>query len=584
MKEFLRSLLATVVGIIISSVVIFVIFLIVIGSIIASSEKPTEIKPNSVYFMDLDRQIIDRQPESTINIPQLQKDYRLGLNSILKNIHKAKGDDKIKGIYIEAKTLDAGYATIDEIRKALMDFHESGKFVVFYSEMLTQKAYYLATACDKIFLNPQGMLLMTGLKVQSVFYKDAFQKVGIEPVIVKMGKYKGATESFERNNLSEANREQLTRLVNSFWENISYEIKETRNVNIDSLNEAINNLKLETPEDCAKLNLVDSLAYKSDVINYLKKILDVPENKDINTVTHKQYMQTANKDKGSHNKKIAVIYASGTILDGKADESNTGSEKYARLIRKVRKDSSVKAIVLRVNSPGGSGLASEVILDEINRTKGVKPIVVSMGDVAASGGYYISCGADSIIAGKNTITGSIGVFFRAAQASELLNKLGISLDMVKTHDHADIYSFTRPYTQEEIAFTRHSIENMYNLFLDRVSEGRKMDRDTVHFYAQGRVWSGDDAEKIGLVDSYGGLFDAIQAAKHLANIKEKVLIEELPKQLTPIEKIMKDLSGETKFQSTLYELGIDKQTFQEISSIIQCQGVVTAMPYTIKID
>jgi protease-4 len=584
MKEFLRSLLATVIGILISTVFIFLLLIVVMGAIVASSEKPVELKANSVYFLKLDRQIIDRQPESNINISKFQRDYRLGLNGILSNIHKAKNDNKIKGIYIEAKSIDAGYATIDEIRNALIDFRESGKFVVFYSEILTQKAYYLATASDKIFLNPQGMFLMTGLKLQSMHYKNAFKKIGIEPVVVKMGKYKSATESFDRNDMSEANREQLQRLVVSIWDNMSYEIKENRNIDIDSFNYAIDNLKFETPEDCAEFKLVDSLLYKSEVLSYLKNILDVPENKDIKSITHDKYLQIETKSRSSQNKKVAVIFASGTILDGEADDNNTGSEKYARLLRKVRKDSSIKAIVLRVNSPGGSGLASEVILDEINRTKGIKPIVVSMGDVAASGGYYISCGADSIIAGKNTITGSIGVFFRAAEASELLRKIGISTDRVKTHKHADIYSFTRPYSEEEIAYTQRSIENMYNLFLDRVSEGRKMDRDTVHFYAQGRVWSGFDASIIGLVDSYGGLTEAISAAKYLANLDDDTPVEELPKQITPLEKIMKDLSGETKFQSTMYELGIDNSTYQDLKLYLQCQGVVAAMPYTLRID
>lgn len=584
MKEFLRSLLATVIGILISTVFLFLIFIVIMGAIVASSDKPVEVKSNSIYFLKLDRQIIDRHPESNINISQFQRDYRIGLNGILSNIRKAKNDNKIKGIYIEAKSIDAGYATIDEIRNALIDFRESGKFVVFYSEILTQKAYYLATASDKIFLNPQGMFLMTGLKLQSMHYKNAFEKIGIEPVVVKMGKYKGATESFERTDMSEANREQLQRLVSSIWDNVSGEIKEGRNINIDSFNYAINNLKLETPEDCAEFHLVDSLLYKSEVIDYLKQTLDVPEKEDINSVTHSKYLQAESKSRGSQNQKVAVIYASGTIIDGEADDNNTGSEKYARIIRKVRKDSSVKAIVLRVNSPGGSGLASEIILDEIDRTKGVKPIVVSMGDVAASGGYYISCGADSIIAGKNTITGSIGVFFRAAEASELLRKIGISTDMVKTHKHADIYSFTRPYSDEEIAYTQRSIENMYNLFLDRVSEGREMNRDTVHSYAQGRVWSGYDASNIGLVDSYGGLTEAINAAKYLANLDDDAPVEELPKQITPLEKIMKDLGGETKFESTLYELGIDKNTYQELKAFLQCQGVVAAMPYSLRID
>lgn len=586
MKEFLKSLLATILGVIISGVLLFVIFLIVMGSIVASSSKPFDVKSNSVFYLDLDRQIVDRQPQTTVNIPGLQGDYRLGLNSILDNIQKARDDDRIKGIYIEAKTIETGYATLDEIRKALIDFRESGKFVVFYTEILTQKAYYLATASDKIFFNPTGMLMLNGLRLQSIHYKNAFDKLGIQPVVVKMGKYKGATESFDRAHISEPNREQLTRLVESVWENMSLEIRNSRSVDIDSLNDALNNLRLETAQDGLDLHLFDSLVYKSDVISYLKNQLGIPEGKDINTVTNNQYslVDRKNKVKLSNDEKIAVIYASGTILDGESDDNNIGGERFARLFRKVRKDSAVKAIVLRVNSPGGSGLASEIILDEIIRTKGVKPIVVSMGDVAASGGYYISCAADSIIAGKNTITGSIGVFFRSIEASGLMNKLGITFDVVKTHNHADLYSITRPYTEDEIIYTQHSIETMYNQFLSRVSNGRNIDRDTVNSIAQGRVWSGADAEKIGLIDSYGGIEEAIGAAKYLAHLGDNVQIDELPALETPIEKLIKDLSGETKMKTIAKELGIDEQTYRDVKTYLQCQGIVTALPFSFRID
>ncbi len=586
MKSFLKYVLASVVGIILSSLLLFFVFIIILVSVVSSAEKPVEIKQNSILYLDFKKQIVDRQPAETIDLPGFSMGNKLGLNSLLLNIKKAKEDDNIKGIYIETKTLSAGYATIEEIRNALLDFRESGKFVVFYTDVLSQKAYYLATASDKIFFNAQGILLMNGLRLQSMYFKNAFKKVGIEPVVVRMGKYKGAVESFERTNMSEPNREQLTALVGSIWDNISSDICNSRDIEKTVLNEAINNLKLENGQDLLELNMVDSLIYKSDVINYLKTITGTPERKDINSITIGKYAKVPNKNipRGIGNDKVAVIYASGTILDGEADEENIGGEKFARTFRKVRKDSTVKAIVLRINSPGGSALASEIILDEINRTKGVKPIVVSMGDVAASGGYYIACSADSVIANPTTITGSIGVFFRAAYSNGFFEKLGLSFDEVKTHDHADMYTFTRPYTDDEINYIRKSIENTYELFLKRVADGRSMNRGAVHEIAQGRVWSGTNAGQNHLVDSYGGLLDAIEAAKKLAGLEGKVRIQELPKQVTALEKILQDLTGESRVETELKEYGVDTQELDAIKSFIKCQGVVSALPYSIHVD
>ena len=587
MKSFLKYVLATVVGIIVSSVLLFFVLIIIMVSAVSSAEKPLEIKKNSILYLDFKNQIVDRQPAEAIDVPGFSMDNKLGLNSLLLNLKKAKEDDDIKGIYIEAKSINAGYATIEEIRKGLIDFRESGKFVVFYTDVLSQKAYYLATASDKIFFNTQGIILMNGLRLQSMYLKNAFKKVGIEPVVVRMGKYKGAVETFERTNMSKPNREQLSALVESIWNNISHDICSARSIDENALNEAINNLQLETGQDLLELGMVDSLVYKSDVLSYLKSITGTAERKDLNSVSISKYAKVPNKNipRGIGNEKIAVIYASGTIIDGEADEENIGGEKFARTIRKARKDSSVKAIVLRVNSPGGSALASEVILDELIRTKGVKPIVVSMGDMAASGGYYISCSADSVIANPNTITGSIGVFFRSAYSNGFFEKLGLTFDEVKTHEHADMYTFTRPYSDDEINYIRRSIENTYELFLKRVAEGRSMNRDSVHEIAQGRVWSGSHAGGNNLVDSYGGFLDAIEAAKKLAGLEGKVYLQELPKQVTALEKILQDLTGgETKVETVLKDYGVDTQELDALKSFIKCQGVVTALPYTIVVE
>lgn len=586
MKSFLKIALASMVGMILTSVILFFLFIIIIGGIVASQEKTVTVKNNSILYLDLDKQIIDRHPASTINLGQFGVDNRIGLNIILKSIKHAKTDPKILGIYIESSYPEAGYATIDEIRDALIDFRESGKFVVSYSEIYTQKAYYTATASDKIFFNPAGMFMLNGLRIKAQFYKNAFEKLGIEPVVVKMGKYKSATEQFDSERMSEPNKEQLSELIGSIWENVSANISNTRGISTDTLNMLINNLSVNTSEELIKYKLVDSLVYKSDVLNYLKNLTSTPQEDDLNSVKITDYANTIMQPdfKGLGSNKIAIIYASGTIIDGETDDENISSEKFAREFRKARRDSSIKAIVLRVNSPGGSAIASEVILDEINRTKGIKPIVVSMGDMAASGGYYIACSADSVIANNNTITGSIGVFFRAAYADGFFDKLGITFDIVKTHEHADMFSITRPYSETELAFLQNSIGKTYDLFLTRVSEGRSMDYDSVNNVAQGRVWSGSDAKNAGLIDSHGGLNDAINAANVLARLGDKFQIIELPQQETAFEKLVRDLSGGTKFQNSMEQIGIDKSTIDQVQQLFKVQGVVAVMPYSLDIE
>ena len=586
MKNFWGSLLGSIIGIIVSFVVVFVIVMIIFGSIVASQNKTVAVKQNSILLLNLNRPIIDRQPASTLRIGTFGIEDRIGLNEILAAIKYAKTDDRIKGIYIESTYTGAGYATIDEIRDALIDFRESGKFVVAYSDIYSQKIYYTVTAADKIFYNPTGLFTLNGLRIKSQFYKNAFKKLGIEPVVVKMGKYKSAPEQFENDKMSGPNKEQLTALIGSIWKSISGKISDARGINPDTLNYLINTLSIDSPESLLKHHLVDSLVYKSDVLSYMKQLTSTPEKKDLNAIRISDYTKTVDESAfvkpGSD--KIAVIYASGVIYDGEADEDNIGGEKFAREIRKARRDSTIKAIVLRVNSPGGSAMASEVILDEIKRTKGIKPIVVSMGDVAASGGYYISCEADSVLAGKNTITGSIGVFFRAAYSNGFFDKLGITFDVVKTHDHSDMFSFTRPYSPEELAYLQHSIGKTYKLFLTRVSEGRDINYNAVNDIAQGRVWSGADAKKVGLVDSFGGMKQAIEAANYLAKLDGNYQIVELPKQESALEKFVKNLSGEAKFEHSLKAFGFDYSTIKQMEQLMKVQGIVAILPFGMEIE
>ena len=584
MKSFLRSLLATVIGIFLSLFLVFILFMLVVGSVVSRQDKEVTIESNSILHLELDKIIIDRHPEMTIDLGRLSGDNRIGLNQILSSIRKAKADDKIKGIYIESPFIGAGYATTEEIRNALLDFRESGKFIISYSDIYTQSAYYLATVSDKVFYNPAGFFNMNGIRIQTTHLKSTLEKLKIEPTVVKIGDYKGAGEIFEYNQMSESNREQLERIIGNIWSGISGKIAESRDISIDTLNNIVDNLLIKNPEDVLKYGLVDSLIYKGDVINYLKKLTGTPIKKDLKSISVNKYAKVpAPKPyKGLAKDKIAVVYASGDIVNAEGGEDNIGGEKYAREIRKARRDSTIKAIVLRVNSPGGSALASEVILEEIKKTKGVKPIVVSMGDVAASGGYYISCGADKILANENTITGSIGVISIFFNAKGFFDNLGVKFDVAKTHKYADFMSGNRPPRDEEKAYWRHFTEYTYNQFLTNVSEGREMSFDKVHEIAQGRVWGGKDAKEIGLIDEFGGLNDAIKIAKELAGLDDKHRVIELPKPVDPIEQLIKELTGEAKIQKVLEPLGLDKSTFISVAAMLENQGTLARLPYVLE--
>lgn len=586
MKSFLRSLLATVIGIFLSFLLIFLFFFVSAMSMISKQEKEVVIKPNTILYLKLDRPIVDRQPLETFNFDKFSRENRIGLNQILSSIKNAKYDNNIEGILLESAFVGGGIATIEEIREALIDFQESGKFIVAYSNVYTQSGYYLSSVADKIFYNPAGYFSMNGLQIQTTHFKNTLEKLDIEPIIVKIGNYKGMPEMFEFDKMSKYNREQYERLIGNIWTNLSENISKSRNINIDTLNYIINNLQLKDPEQVLKSKLVDSVIYKGDVINYLKNLTGTDDKDDLNSVKLSNYAKvpSVKKHRVSNKEKVAVIYASGTIVDNEGGDENVGGEKYAREIRKARRDSTVKAIVLRVNSPGGSAMASDAILEEIKLTKGVKPIVVSMGDVAASGGYYISCGADKILANENTITGSIGVYSIFFNAKDFFNKFGVNFDVAKTHEHSDMLSGNRPITREERAYLMHSTEYIYSQFLNRVSEGRDMDINDVHNIAQGRVWSGSDAIEVGLVDEFGGLKEAIKVARDLADLDESAKIVELPKLTDPIEQFLKELTGGAKIYKVLEPLGMSKHTFLELKDMYENQGTVARLPYAISFE
>jgi len=588
MKQFFKYVLATIVGIVISSIVIFLMFLGIVGAIVSSADKKeVKIEPNSILYVDLKQEIVDRgseDPFKGFDFASFQPNSPIGLNQILKAIANAKEDSNIKGILLELDAVNAGAATTEEIRNALIDFKSSGKFIYAYSDTYSQKAYYLASVADSVFLNPEGMIEWLGLRSEIMFFKKTLEKLGVEPQILRHGKFKSAVEPFMLDKMSPENREQTLTYVSSIWNQWVKGISETRGISADKLNSMANNMEIFNAKKALENKLVDGLIYKDELIATLKTKLGIEEKKDISSIELKKYFKAPEVAKRKFSKdKIAVIYASGEIGMGEAGDDNIGSEGLSRTIRKARRDSSIKAIVFRINSPGGSALASEVIWREVDLAAKVKPVIVSMGDVAASGGYYIAAPATTIMANPTTITGSIGVFglfFNLQKALD--NKLGITVDVVKTNDHADFFSVYRPMTAEEKAVGQMFIEQTYQTFIGHVSAGRGIPVEQVDAIGQGRVWSGVNAKDIKLVDEFGGLTDAIKLAAEKAGLENYRLVE-LPKQKKLFEQLMEDMSAEAKAWMLKDELGLSFKVYNRIKSMLNNQGVQARMPYDIEV-
>jgi protease-4 len=587
MKDFLKIMLATIVGILITLIMFSFLLLIIISA--SSKDKPIEVKPNTILHITLSEQIVERSTDGPFNMfpsEEFASMRELGLNDILNNINKAKSDNNIAGILIEPYYLSAGIGTIEEIREALIDFKESGKFIISYSEIYTQPAYYLASVSDNIYLNPTGEAPLYGLGARVLFLKEAMDRLGIEAQIVRHGTYKSAVEPFMYNKMSEENREQTLGWVSSIWNHMLEGISKERNIPVQKLNELADNLAIKSAEDALKNNLVDSLLYKDQVINKLKDLTGTSEKDDLNSISLKRYTKvTKIKDyKGLAREKIAVIYANGNVVMGNAGEGSISSERISKAIRKARRDSTIKAIVFRVNSGGGSALASEVIWREIDLAAKVKPVVASMGDVAASGGYYILASADTIVANPNTITGSIGVFSILPNAQKFFNnKLGITMDVAKTNPYADFGSPFRPLQDKEEELLRSSIEKIYDTFISHVSEGRNMSREAVDAIGQGRVWSGANALENGLVDVYGGLTRAIEIAAEMCGA-EKYRVVELPVLEDPLQLFLKGLSDNARSRMLKKELGEYYKYLKQIEDLKNMSGVQARLPFVVDLQ
>ena len=585
MKQFLKFTLAAAVGLMLGVFSIIIIFSILAAS---GDSKEVQLDKPHVLRLELNGEIQDRVEEMPFDLSEItgQDVNILGLNDILANIKKAKTDENIKGIYIEIGMISAGFATREEIRNALLDFKESGKFITTYSEIYTQGSYYLASVADYICMYPEGGMELRGLNSTIPFFTNALKKMGIEPQVIRHGKFKSAVEPFMLTEMSDENREQIETYMGSIWEHFLKNVASDRELTRDRLNEIAENLEIQTTEDAVRLGLVDSLFYRDQFQNHLANLMEQENYDDINFVSLKKYNKVKNENARDKFKKekVAVIYAQGEIQSGEGSETVIGSERISKAIRKARKDEKVKAIVLRVNSPGGSALASDVIWREMKLANEEKPVVVSMGDVAASGGYYIACASDKIYASPNTITGSIGVFGIMPNIEELMtDKIGITFDNVKTNKFADLGSVNRPLTQEEYDIIQKGVVDVYNTFTSKVAEGRDMSQENVDDIGQGRVWSGTNAMDINLIDEYGGLEAAVAGAAELAEL-EDYRIYELPEQKDPFQELLEQLEEDMQTSWIKYQLGDQYKYYKTIQDIKHLKGVQARMPYQFVID
>lgn len=583
MKEFFRAFLGSCLGVLISFLLLILLGFSLIGIIASSSEEKVEIAPKTILKIELDQPIFERTPTNpfdNFDFGSMKSNKPLGLNSIVSNLKKAKTDPNIAGVYMDLTTINApGFATVQEIRNAIVDFKKSGKFVVAFSDTYNQIAYYLASAADKIYMNPEGNLELLGLKAQVMFYKGTLDKLGVQAQIIRHGKFKSAVEPFMLDKMSAANREQMDALLGSIWNEITAEISKSRNISAEELNSIANNLSAPDGKSAVNAKLVDELLYKDQVIAKLGSFAKVEKDKDPEAISLAKYDQVIPEDQKYSKEKIAVIYANGEVVMG-SDSKNLSEKEISATIREARKDNNIKAIVLRVNSPGGSALASEIIWREMELARKAKPVVVSMGDLAASGGYYITAPANVIYAQPTTLTGSIGVFGVLFNAEKgLKDKLGITVDVAKTNSHADMGQPFRMLNNDETAAIQKEIERIYGTFTGHVSAGRRLPVSYIDSIGQGRVWSGIMAQKLKLVDKLGGLTDAIAEAAKLAKLKEYKTVD-LPEQKSTFSQIMAEFTGEsisTMFATGQFEESI--KSYNEIRSFIKNQGVQARLPF-----
>jgi len=604
MKQFFKFMFASFLGTLISLFVLLFVGILIIGGIFSAafsdldkSNQVTKVKDQSILHIEFDQPIVDRGPDEHFNIDfgGFQSSTPIGLDEIIENIEKAKNDDKIKGIYFDVDFVPAGMATTQEIRNALLDFKESGKWIVSYNEIYTQKSLYLSSVADELYLYPEGFMDFRGLNAEVTFFKRLLDELQIEPQIIRgsNNKFKSAVEPFILEEMSQANRMQTKKWLDSMWATMLDGMGESYSLSADQLNEIAENYSIREASDAVDAGMATAVMYEDEVMSLLREKTETDENDDLNFVTLHKYLKApkpAKEEEGftlSYKKdKVAVIYAQGNIGLGESGDGSIGSDTYTEAIRSARKDSSVKAIVLRVNSPGGVAIAGDMIWREVALAQKAKPLIVSMGDVAASAGYYISAPADKIYAMPTTITGSIGVFGIIPNMKGFFNdKIGLTFDNVETNDFADFGGISRPLNDAEMTILQKSVDRTYGNFVNIVAEGRNLRPEFIDSIGQGRVWTGVDALELGLVDELGGLEDAIAAAVEMAGMDDYT-IKELPKRKDPVQQLLEDLN----MAMVKTALGFDVKNselieqYKTIQEIKEMKGIQARMPFVVKVD
>lgn len=577
MRSFFKIFFASLLAFMVFAGICLIILLVIIGRALAPEK--VVINPNAVLVVETSQPYGEQRISNPLNTLLKGKASDIpGLYDVVRLISYAATDDNIKGIYLKTDGNPNGFATSEELRNAIVQFKKSGKFVYAYGEGISQQAYYLATTADKIFLHPQGGLDFAGFSTQVMYLKGTLEKLEIQPQIFYDGKFKSATEPLRETKMSDANRIQTNAYLGQLYGHYLTNVGKTRRLDTATLHRYANDGLIQTAQDALTYKLVDGLKYDDQVMDEFRKKLGLKRDDEVNFVSLSKYESASDDYKyTTGDNKVAVLYAQGNIVSkGENEDVMISSDEYLTQIRKLREDKSVKAIVFRVNSPGGSALASETIWRELELARKVKPVVVSMGDYAASGGYYISCMADSIFAQPNTLTGSIGVFAVLPNLQNFFkNKLGITFDGVKTGQYADLGNATRPLTETEKRFVQNAIDSIYSTFKSRVVAGRKLSQAVVDSIAQGRVWSGVQAKELGLVDRLGGLNDAIASAAKLAKISSYRL-REYPEVKNPLERLMSNLGGKASASYVKRELGEHYTIYQQIKRLKEMSGEVQA--------
>ncbi len=596
MKQFFKFMFASVAGTLLTLILFLFLIVGLVASLISKAEKDeVSIKGNTVLVAKFDTPILDRtltNPFEGFDFSNFKSNRPLGLNDVLNNIEKAAADPNIDGIYLELSEINAGMGNLEEIRDKLLEFKESEKFIISYAEYYSQSAYYLASVSDQIYLNPDGMLMFKGLYSQLAFLKNMLEKIEVEPQIIRGrdNKYKSAVEPLMLEKMSEANREQMEAILNGIWGKMIAAISESRGIGIDELNRIADELEITNADKALEHGFVDGLAYKDEILAKLRSKTGKDEDDKIESVGIARYTRAPDvrhdKSRVRIKDRIAVVYAIGEISGGEGSDMSIGSERISKAIREARTDDKVKAIVMRVNSPGGSALASEVIRREVELAAAEKPFVVSMGNVAASGGYWISASADYIMADPSTITGSIGVFGVIPNMQGLFNnKLGITFDKVlsnKNADFVDVMEPLNPYQRQKI---EHEVVRIYDDFLELVANARGMTVEEVDKIAQGRVWTGTDALAIGLVDELGGYEASIAKAAELAGLsKDEYRLKELPEQKDPFQQIIAEMTGQSRAKLLQRELGEYYAYVEYMQQLSRMQGVQARLPFFFTIN